>query len=102
MTREFDFAYSPFRAAAAFIGDLIGPALHGNRADATTSSVSVTWIVLLCLNASIALFLVALGHGAGRQGEAIAPVYYWSGVVLLVLPIVSRITLPVLARGVRA
>jgi hypothetical protein len=92
--------WQPFRAAAELVSDVIGPALHGRATDAAAAT-NVNWIVLLTLNASIALFLVAVGQGAGRRGSADASLFFWSGVILLLLPPASRIAWPVLARGER-
>jgi hypothetical protein len=88
------------RATAARILDPIGPTLYGEHTD-RTAPVSISWVVFLCLNASIALLLIAAGQGAGRRGEAIAPILFWSGVVMLLLPIAGRIALPILARAER-
>ena len=95
------FVRRPFRAAATLVSNLIGPALLQDKAAETTPAADSKWIVLLCLNCSIALFLIAAGHGAGRRGEADAAFLFWSGVILLLLPIASRIASPVLSRGER-
>src|SRR5512142_3502213 len=86
-------ARQPFRAAAALVDDLIGPALEGIAVD-TPRRANNTWIALLCLNAAVALLLIAAGHGAGRRGDSHASILFWSGVVLLVLPTASRALLP--------
>ncbi len=93
--------WRPLRSTAALVGDLIGPALHGAEIG-TPRRTNGTWIALLCLNASVALFLVAAGHGAGRNGDAhIASLLFWSGVILLVLPTASRAAWPLASRGER-
>jgi len=88
----------PLRAVK-FLSELIGPALYGKPAEPATPSSP--WITFLCLVVSIALLLMALGHGAGRRGEMSAPVFFWAGVVLMVLPLASRIAWPVIARSER-
>jgi hypothetical protein len=90
----------PVRAAAT-IFDWFGPTLHGAETDAK-ATVNQAWIVLLALNAPIALLLVAIGQGAGRRGdEDISIIWFWAGVVLLLLPMISRIAYPVVARNER-
>jgi hypothetical protein len=91
----------PFRVAAAWVFDLIGPALHGKRTD-ETAPVNITWIVLLCLAAAIGILLIAAGHGAGRRGDPNASMFFWNGVVLILLSTASRVAWPVVARGERA
>ena len=86
----------PLRAVT-FLSELIGPTLYGKRTE--PASPSIPWITFLCLVASISLLLIALGHGAGRRGEMSAPVLFWGGVVLMVLPLASRITWPGIARS---
>lgn len=93
-------AGQPFRTAAARAFDVIGPALHGKEIEQTPAS-SGTWMALLCLNASVSLFLIAAGHGAGRSGEDYASILFWSGVILLLLPTSSRAVWPVVSRGER-
>ena len=92
--------WRPFRTAAARIFDVFGPTLHGKETEGNSAANS-GWITLLSLSASVGLFLIAAGHGAGRRGEADAGVLFWSGVILLVLPIVGRAAWPVVARGER-
>jgi hypothetical protein len=92
--------WRPFRSAGARIFDIIGPTLHGRETE-ETSAANSGWITLLSLSASVGLFLIAAGHGAGRRGEADAGVLFWSGVILLVLPIVGRVAWPVVSRGER-
>jgi hypothetical protein len=90
----------PISSLATVVSELIGPELCGKPTDEAPPT-NGTWVVLLCLNASIALCLIAAGHGAGRRGEVAAPIFFWSGIVLLLLPITSRIAWPVLARAER-
>jgi hypothetical protein len=85
---------------AVAVLDPIAPTSYGNRTEATIPA-SITWIVWLCLDGAVAMFLVALGQGAGRRGESTASFFFWSGVCLLIFPFVSRIVRPVLARGER-
>jgi hypothetical protein len=81
---------------------VIGPDLRGGSAEAEARPVNFECIAILCLTASAALLLISLGHGAGRRGEVdMAPLLFWSGVVLLVLPISLRIVWPLVARGER-
>jgi hypothetical protein len=89
----------PVKAIVSIL-DWFGPALHGEETDAPAVA-NRTWVVLLCVNAAMALMLIAIGHGAGRRGDASAPFWFWSGVILLLLPMVSRIAHPLLARGER-
>ncbi|MGY8635126.1 hypothetical protein RAD15_21860 [Bradyrhizobium sp. 14AA] len=63
--------------------------------------MSYEWIAALCLTASVALLLVVAGHAAGRRAYDVAPLLFWSGVVLLVIPISLRIGWPSVARGER-
>jgi hypothetical protein len=86
------------RAALA----VIGPDLRGGDVDAQPRSTNFNIIAALCLTAAIALLLIVAGHGAGRRGnETMAPLLFWSGVFLLVVPIGLRIAWPRVARGER-
>jgi hypothetical protein len=81
---------------------VIGPNLHGGNIDASTRSTNYGVIAALCLTAAVALLLVVAGHGAGRRGdEPMAMLLFWSGVVLLVVPLSLRIAWPHVARGER-
>jgi hypothetical protein len=92
----------PLRSWVHSVIDVIGPDLRGGSAEAEARPVNFEWIAILCLTASAALLLIALGHGAGRRGEVdMAPLLFWSGVVLLVVPISLRIVWPLVARGER-
>lgn len=92
----------PLRSWVQSVTTVIGPDLRGGSAEAEARPVNFEWIAILCLTASAALLLISLGHGAGRRGEAdIAPLLFWSGVVLLVVPISLRIVRPLVARGER-
>jgi hypothetical protein len=84
-----------------FVSAVIGPDLRGDSVDAPTRPVSCGWIAALCLTAATALLLVVAGHAAGRQGYDVAPLLFWSGVALLVIPISLRIAWPRVARGER-
>ena len=92
----------PLRSWVHSVTAVIGPDLRGGSAEAEARPVSFECIAILCLTASAALLLISLGHGAGRRGEVdIAPLLFWSGVVLLVVPISLRIVSPLVARGER-
>jgi hypothetical protein len=84
------------------VAGVIGPDLRGGSAEAEVRPVNFECIAILCLTASAALLLISLGHGAGRRGEVdIASLLFWSGTVLLVVPISLRIVWPPVARGER-
>jgi hypothetical protein len=87
--------------ALAPLFNAIGPAPYAD--DYETNTVpNHSIIALLCLDMAVALLLIALGQGAGRHFEAtLAEIYYWSGVVLLYLPFMSRIARPNIARSER-
>jgi len=79
----------------------IGPDLRGGSADAQPQPANFGWIAVLCLMVAMALLLVVAGHGAGRRGDAMASLFFWSGVGLLVVPTSLRIAQPLVARGER-
>jgi hypothetical protein len=82
--------------------EAIGPDLRGGRVDAPPQPASPGWIAVLSLTVAAALLLVAAGHGAGRRGEDdLAPLLFWSGVVLMVVPTSLRIAWPTVGRGER-
>lgn len=81
--------------------DVIGPDLRGGRVDAPPQPTSPGWIAVLSLTIAIALFLVAVGQGAGRRGEDFAAPLFWSGVVLMVVPTSLRVAWPLVGRGER-
>jgi hypothetical protein len=80
---------------------VIGPDLRGGNADAPPQPANSGWIAVLCLIVATALLLVVAGHGAGRRGDGMAALLFWSGVVLLVVPTSLRIAWPLVARGER-
>lgn len=84
-----------------FVSAVIGPHFHGGSSDAPARPASCDWIAALCLTAAMALLLVVAGHAAGRRGYDVAPLLFWSGVVLLVVPISLRVGWPRVARGER-
>lgn len=92
---------SPLQTGVQFVSAVIGPDLHGGSSDAPTRPVSCEWIATLCVTAAVALLLVVAGHAAGRRAYDVAPLLFWSGVVLLVIPISLRIGWPGVARGER-
>lgn len=81
---------------------VIGPDLYRDSIETRQRSTSFGFVAVLCLVAAIALLLVVEGHGAGRRGDAaMAMLWFWSGVVLLVVPISLRVAWPQVARGER-
>jgi hypothetical protein len=92
---------APVRATLERLLAPIGPALSGDTSDAPAPSASAAWITALCLVASVALVLIAAGDTAGRDGAKAAAPLLWTGVVLLLLPLASRIAWPRVARGER-
>ena len=73
----------PFRTLLA----PIDPTLRGHQAN-PVASISISWIVLLCLGVSVGSLLVALGHAAGLHGSPYAWAVFWPGVTLMLLPII--------------
>ncbi|TIW68133.1 MAG: hypothetical protein E5V60_06110, partial [Mesorhizobium sp.] len=92
---------NPLRAGIRFVSAVIGPDLRGGSADPSPQRANSGWIAILCLTAAAALLLIVAGHAAGRRGYDVAPVLFWSGVVLLVVPTSLRIAWPTTARGER-
>ena len=77
----------------------IDPTLRGYRIDPVVS-ISISWIVLLCLGVAVGSLVVVLGHFAGLHSSAYSPTIFWSGVTLILLPI-FRIADFKVARGER-
>jgi hypothetical protein len=73
----------PFRVLLA----PIDPTLHGYRTD-PVAPININWIVLLCLVVSVGLSILVFGHFAGLHNSPYAPAIFWSGVVLMLLPII--------------
>jgi hypothetical protein len=92
---------SGFRSGIRTLLDVIGPDLRGDRADRHAPPTNLNWIAVLSLIAALALLLVVMGQGAGRRSEDVAPLLFWSGVVLLVVPATLRISWESVARGER-
>ncbi|MGX5844810.1 hypothetical protein ACWGTI_29330 [Mesorhizobium sp. ArgA1] len=92
---------NPLRAGIRFVSAVIGPDLRGGSADASLQRANSGWIAVLCLTIAAALLLVVAGHAAGRRGYDVAPLFFWAGVVLLVVPTSLRIAWPMVARGER-
>ena len=92
---------SPLQGAVQLVSAVIGPDLRGSGSDAPTRPVNCNWIAALCLAAAVALLLIVAGHAAGRRAYDVTPLLFWSGVVLLVVPISLRIGWPGVARGER-
>ena len=65
----------------------IDPTLRGYRTD-PVAPISISWIVLLCLCVSVGSLVVVLGHFAGLHSSDYAPTIFWSGVILMLLPII--------------
>jgi hypothetical protein len=93
---------SPLRSWGQVVTDVIGPDLRGGSVDGEQQPANFEFIAVLCLMASAALLLMVLGQGAGRRGEVgLASLLFWSGVVLLVVPLSLRVAWPGVARGER-
>jgi hypothetical protein len=92
---------NPLQPGIQFVSTIIGPDLRGGSADARPQPANHGWIAVLCLTVATALLLIVAGHGAGRRDDAVAPLLFWSGVVLLVVPTSLRIAWPRVARGER-
>ena len=92
---------TPLRTGIRFVSAVIGPDLRGGSVDASLQRANSGWIAVLCLTIATALFLVVAGHAAGRRGYDVAPLFFWSGVVLLVVPTSLRIAWPTTARAER-
>lgn len=91
---------APFKIVRTFF-DAIGPTDYAGKAE-THTAPNIGVISLLCLSASVALLLIALGQGAGRHlHPTLASFYFWGGIILLVLPFASRITRLDVSRGER-
>lgn len=80
---------------------VIGPDLRRAGADAPPQPANCGWIAVLSLTVAMALLLIVAGHATGRRGDAVAPLVFWSGVILLVLPTSLRVAWPRVARGER-
>ena len=91
---------NPLRAGMRFVSAVFGPDLRGS-ADAPSRGFNPGRIAILCLTVATALLLVVAGHAAGRRGYDAAPLFFWSGIVLLVVPTSLRIAWPMVARGER-
>lgn len=94
-------AITPAQTWMQSILAMIGPDLRGSRADATPEPANPGWMATLCLVVAMALLLIVTGHGAGRRGDAVAPLLFWSGAVLLVVPTSLRIAWSNVARSER-
>lgn len=92
---------NPIRAGIRFVSAVIGPDLRGGSADPPLQRANSGWIAVLCLATAAALLLVVAGHAAGRRGYDVAPLFFWSGVVLLIVPTSLRIAWPTTARAER-
>jgi len=92
---------SLLQSGIQIVSTVIGPDLHGGSSDGPTRPARCEWIAALCLTAAVALLLVVAGHAAGRRAYDVAPLLFWSGVVLLVVPLSLRIGWSGVARGER-
>ncbi|TWC07549.1 hypothetical protein FBZ93_101842 [Bradyrhizobium macuxiense] len=92
---------APARAWMHSILGIIGPDLRGGDTETAPDSANSNWIAALCLVVAVALLLVAAGQGAGRRGNDVAPLLFWSGTLLVVVPTSLRIAWPNVARGER-
>ncbi|MEH6949891.1 hypothetical protein V4R08_00810 [Nitrobacter sp. NHB1] len=92
----------PLQTGMRFVSAVIGPDLHGDRVEVQPRPANFGLIAALCLTAAIALLLIVAGHGAGRRGDQVmAPLFFWSGVALLIVPLSARISWPLVARSER-
>jgi hypothetical protein len=92
---------SPLQTVVRRILAGIGPDLRGGEVDAQPRPANPGAIAVLSLTVAAALLLVVAGHGAGRRGDEMAPLLFWSGIVLLIVPTSLRIARPQVARGER-
>jgi hypothetical protein len=69
--------------------------------DRDTGGGELIWPQWLAVNASIALFIMALAANGSRAGQAWAMPVFYSAVAFLVLPIASRLALPNISRAER-
>ncbi|WP_420135229.1 hypothetical protein [Rhodopseudomonas sp.] len=80
---------------------MIGPDYRDAAAETNAQPAKPDIVAALFLIVSAALLLVVLGQGAGRRGEALAPLLFWLGIALMVVPISFRIAWPDVSRGER-
>ncbi|MGH6715644.1 MAG: hypothetical protein ACREDC_05565 [Bradyrhizobium sp.] len=91
-----------FRSGIRSVLDAIGPGRRKESVYALPRPMSLGWISALSLIIALALFLVVEGQWAGRRGdEELAPLLFWPGVVVLIVPTSLRIWWPSVARGER-
>jgi len=70
---------------------LVGPDARLNRSDREPPAVDWDAVSALVLTMAAGLILVALGHGAGRRGQAILPDLYWVGLAVITIPVAVRL-----------
>jgi hypothetical protein len=92
---------SPLETLVRRVLAVIGPDLRGGNVDALPRPANPGAIAVLSLTVAAALLLVVAGHGAGRRGDEMAALLFWSGIVLLIVPASLRIAGPQVARGER-
>jgi hypothetical protein len=92
---------APVRNGVRQVMAAIGPDIRGDPAEVRLQPTNPGAIALLFLIISAAVLLVVLGQGAGRRGEAWAPLLFWFGIVLMVVPISYRIAWPDVSRSER-
>ncbi|MFC0242580.1 hypothetical protein [Rhodopseudomonas telluris] len=91
----------PVRNRVRQVMAVIGPDFRDGAAEPVPQPAKPGVVAVLFLIVSAALLLVVLGQGAGRRGEAMAPVLFWLGIALMVVPISFRIAWPDASRGER-
>ena len=89
------------RAGLAALLDWIGPDIKPGPADGADRPASPDWIAGMALLTSVAIMLISAGQGAGLRGESSAPLLFWFGVLLMMLPLAFRISWPRVSRGER-
>jgi hypothetical protein len=82
--------FHPFRVLLA----PIDPTLRGYRTD-PVAPIGISWIVLLFLGVSVGSLVVVLGHFSGVHSSPYAPTIFWSGVILMLLPIIRIVDVEV-------
>ena len=98
---EGTWAAGPDRSWIRSVLSLIGPDFHDNRIQAPSQPVHPGWCATLALIIAAGLLLMAAGQGAGLRSDPSAARLFWSGVVVVVVPMVLRIAWPPIARSER-
>jgi hypothetical protein len=90
-----------FRKGAEFILHILGSVARSDAIDPPAAPVNWRLVTALCLSVSVALMMIALGHYFGRRAESWAPFLFWGGLLLLFLPVATRIASPAVSRDER-